>query len=766
MNPTSNRKKSYEPKSYRQGVKRSLSSSPDSLFERQHATPQGKKARRIQWTDDLKIALLQCRQHLNHIFDDSNECNVRRAWDKIANMLDTTCTGEDCVQMFESLVQTYLQKQQTFFTSVSAKSQEWKQYQILEKLFVSSPRLAELYDVELTPVKVEPVFHSVKESDDEESGITELCNYNASFAKYYNHIRQYRRRQEEREGRLVEIVKDIRRIRQENKAVVSEFLKRILYNFNNLDELARRESLEAITSIYPGVFSLSTPVVSIVTNYLQSSARENKLFETINVYLLSYYRLIEYLVDTPDEEDEIHLKAIPYHEQYLEKREVAAPEGLANQPSMSDFDFKGHLHVTRSTMEALIAKFGVNFRKPSACVKLGTQKDKYVNFATSHLYLSVERQALVFVWFLTHNEIYEQVALRFGVPLVEVIGILRNFIEFIIDSQLDFIKFPKGALETTEVVKEFELTRTPAFPGVIGAIGTKYLSVKTPAWFKSNLREVSKNETIKQQIAVQGISNAKHIFIDVHTAWLDLSYSEPAHLKPVTTEEMKAVVRYKPEEVFTKSPFYVMYCKRPKEEGVASTFFLKPDVHVVADASFPLSESVMVPYDKADEESPSRSLFNQQLHKTRSVVDVAFGKLLNRFSCLRHMDHILENSNGLIKACIGVHNFCLRAGDDFSARDITLPVYKVQHSGKMDINAIAKRDKICEEMNIGEISYVYRGVPQYELCVSEKAVQTVPGEAHESVPEAAPEPVLEALPRPVGEPVPTSIKDQTDITSE
>uniref|UniRef100_A0A146MCI3 DDE Tnp4 domain-containing protein n=1 Tax=Lygus hesperus TaxID=30085 RepID=A0A146MCI3_LYGHE len=690
------------------------SSSHDSVFfERQPVQPLEKKARRELWTDDLKTTLLKGRLQLNHVFEDNNEYDVQLAWNKIAATLDTTFTEEECVQMFDSLVKSYLKKQQTLFEDVPVDSQEWQHYQTLEKLFLSSPRLAEFYDsVELSPVKDSQVSNETNiKSDYETSEIAEtisleLANYNSSFAKYFDHIKKSRERQKKQEDRLTNVLQDVIHIRRENMIVMSEFLKRILFNFSKLDELAKRESLEAITSIFPGVFSMSSAAIPIVTEYLESTERENQLFESINVFLLTFSRSVHHMFDTTDEEEAFYLQSIPYHEQYFEKPTTVSPERLTNHSSMSDFDFKGHLRITRSTMEGFIAKIGVRFKKPTNYEKLAG-KNVYINVSFNQTYISIERQSLVFMWYLTHNETYEQLALRFAVPLAEVVVILHYFIELITGSQLDFIKWPKGNLEQREVISEFESMRTDAFPGVIGAIGTKYLSVKSPAWFRSDRGGVSKNETIKQLIAVQAIANAKHIIMDVHTAWIELSYSVPGQLKPVSTEETKAVTRYKPEDVFSNSPFHIMQCRRRKE-GVVSTTSLKADTHVVADETYPLMESVMVPYGKTQEDTPAKSLFDQQLHQTRSVIEVAFGKLINRFSRLRNMDHTLQYSEGLIKACIGIHNFCLKAGDDFSPREVKLPELDIVREPQVDETAVAKRDKICEEINSGKIRYIYR----------------------------------------------------------
>ena len=88
-------------------------------------------------------------------------------------------------------------------------------------------------------------------------------------------------------------------------------------------------------------------------------------------------------------------------------------------------------------------------------------------------------------------------------------------------------------------------------------------------------------------------------------------------------------------------------------------------MHVVADAAYPLSTWMVVPYIHNALLNNQQIYFNAQLAKVQSVMTHTVGLLRGRFPRLNyiHMKSLDAIRHAIITACV-LHNICIENGDD------------------------------------------------------------------------------------------------------
>ncbi|CAI6363007.1 unnamed protein product [Macrosiphum euphorbiae] len=247
-----------------------------------------------------------------------------------------------------------------------------------------------------------------------------------------------------------------------------------------------------------------------------------------------------------------------------------------------------------------------------------TDKDFKIHFRLTRESIefkcSIEKQILVFTWYMANCETHRQIANRFNLSDSTSHGIIINCLLQLNTLNRVFIKWPSGqrAIETME---KFHALRQTSFPNVIGAVDGCHIAILAP-WEKRSVmpkldRNMFYNRKQVPSVLLQGIVNADQIFIDVFAGWPGSSHDA---------------------RVFRKSTIGQNILENHGS-------ILPPNCHILGDGAYPLTEKIMVPYKDNGHLTQNQKNFNKILSSSRVVVEQAFGKLIGRFRKLKYISH-------------------------------------------------------------------------------------------------------------------------------
>ena len=87
---------------------------------------------------------------------------------------------------------------------------------------------------------------------------------------------------------------------------------------------------------------------------------------------------------------------------------------------------------------------------------------------------------------------------------------------------------------------------------------------------------------------------------------------------------------------------------------------LPPGLFFVGDAAYTLEEHLHVPFTGADKLDANKDVFNFYLSQMRIRIEMAFGRLVQKFGILeRNLVGQLESSSKIITACSRLHNYVI-----------------------------------------------------------------------------------------------------------
>ena len=88
--------------------------------------------------------------------------------------------------------------------------------------------------------------------------------------------------------------------------------------------------------------------------------------------------------------------------------------------------------------------------------------------------------------------------------------------------------------------------------------------------------------------------------------------------------------------------------------------------YAVADAAYTLSESILIPFTGSDRLDKAQDSFNYYLSQLRIRVEMAFGRLVNKFRILSgKINGSLDRVTRILMACARLHNFIIREDRPF-----------------------------------------------------------------------------------------------------
>jgi len=107
----------------------------------------------------------------------------------------------------------------------------------------------------------------------------------------------------------------------------------------------------------------------------------------------------------------------------------------------------------------------------------------------------------------------------------------------------------------------------------------------------------------------------------------------------------------------------------PQSASLKSAFESLPRGYFgLADAAYPLCENLLVPFTGADRLDPALDAFNYYLSQLRIRVEMAFGRLVNKFRILSgKIVGSMERVSAILTACARLHNFIIQNDGPFEA---------------------------------------------------------------------------------------------------
>jgi hypothetical protein len=100
----------------------------------------------------------------------------------------------------------------------------------------------------------------------------------------------------------------------------------------------------------------------------------------------------------------------------------------------------------------------------------------------------------------------------------------------------------------------------------------------------------------------------------------------------------------------------------PLAPGLKEIFdSLPPGLFGLADAAYTLSEKLLIPFVGTDRCDPSQDAFNYYLSQLRIRVEMAFGRLVNKFRILSgKVGGSMDRVSAILMACARLHNFIIK----------------------------------------------------------------------------------------------------------
>ena len=200
----------------------------------------------------------------------------------------------------------------------------------------------------------------------------------------------------------------------------------------------------------------------------------------------------------------------------------------------------------------------------------------------------------------------------------------------------DFIKFPKGEVETRKAIQAFQ--EISSFSQVVGAIDGSHIPIIAP---KNDANDYYNRKQF-HSIVLQGVADA-----DVCTG-----YAGSIHDARVLRMTSLA------SEVENRTILVSPAIRSGTGEEIRPL--------LVANPAYKLTNWCMKPYPEIRTITPGqRNSFNKALNRARVVIEQAFGMLKGRWGCLLvKLDESVDKIPLTTITCYILHNICIEVRDD------------------------------------------------------------------------------------------------------
>ncbi|XP_020299308.1 putative nuclease HARBI1 [Pseudomyrmex gracilis] len=322
-------------------------------------------------------------------------------------------------------------------------------------------------------------------------------------------------------------------------------------------------------------------------------------------------------------------------------------------PLYSTSLFKEHFRMSRTAIDELVNIIG------NAMIKNQNQP------------VDLTKKVLFTIWILAKQESYLAAGDRFNIAKSTGHSIVKEIVSVLTNLIPNFIVWPD--MNKCNISSSVFQQRSNGFPGVIGAIDGCHIQCKAPAHNANDFY----NRKGFHSIILQGVCDHKARFINIFIGL-------PGRMHD------SCVFRY--------STLYRQM--RNTEQPV-----LPPQLHLIADAAYPLLINLMTPFRDTGHLSKEQLLYNTKLSCIRSIIERTFGFLKGKFRRLRYLDiNDFELGQKMIGAACVLHNFMIDKEelnieeDRDIENEILLNIADNEYPDVRNAMAIAKRNNIMYQM--------------------------------------------------------------------
>ncbi|KAE8295650.1 hypothetical protein D5F01_LYC06585 [Larimichthys crocea] len=241
-----------------------------------------------------------------------------------------------------------------------------------------------------------------------------------------------------------------------------------------------------------------------------------------------------------------------------------------------------------------------------------------------------ELEVLIYVYWLAHGLSYIVVARVFNVPKSTVHRVVHKVANYICRNLRQKPALPQAA-ELAAVGQGFaQLSGSPAFTNVVGAIDGSHIRIKPPARHRIDYLKYKGFYSINMQAVCDSTGRFLDIFV---------GYPRSVHdTRVMKNSSLYKVRRYPP-------PGYIL----------------------LGDGGYPCLDTpicLMTPY-KEPVTGPVQGRYNYRHAKGRSIIERAFGVMKTRWRCtlFKALEVKPTFAPQVIASCAFLHNVCLDNGD-------------------------------------------------------------------------------------------------------
>nr|CAB3460434.1 unnamed protein product [Digitaria exilis] len=343
-----------------------------------------------------------------------------------------------------------------------------------------------------------------------------------------------------------------------------------------------------------------------------------------------------------------------------------------NGPTCTDAEFRRAFRMSRATFGALCDALGGAVAREDTPLRAA---------------IPVRRRVAACVWRLAAAEPLREVSRRFGLGISTCHTIVLQVCRALASVLMPVaIRWPHDSQAVAS--GGFEAV-SGGLPGVVGAVYTTRVPIVAPnkgnvaAYYDRRLTE--RSHKASYTVAVQAVSDADGAFTDVCIGF-------PGSLSDAAVLARSAL------------------CQLRGETGLLG----EHGHRLVGGASYPLTEWMLVPYAKQQDQDmmtwtqEQQRRFNDGIAAARDVARGAVRRLKARWRCLqRRTEAKMEDLPTLIAACCVLHNVCERAGEGL---DPDLMRYELDDDGDVandaasSVTAVQVRDRIAHGLLHGSSS--------------------------------------------------------------
>lgn len=263
--------------------------------------------------------------------------------------------------------------------------------------------------------------------------------------------------------------------------------------------------------------------------------------------------------------------------------------------------------------------------------------DEFQTQAGGRPAISLQKQTLVFLWYLGSLDTLIQIADRFGITEFSVIEIRRRMVRALGKLKSVYIRWPTGDIRQ-ENIHRFE------FPNTVGALDGTQIKIQAP---RDNPTAYYNRKGF-HSIVLQAVRQYDMRFTDCYVGW------------PGSVHDAR---------VLRNSDLW--------EKGLECC----GNAHILADAAYPLRRWLMTPYRNTGNLTRQQTNFNTKLSKSRVVIERTFGLFKGRFRRMQflNLNGLQEAADLIISTCV-THNICIIRADvleDFAEEELDEPAMAV-----------------------------------------------------------------------------------------